>query len=77
MGKLNQISLYRFEKFLLYIGCKFIRQKGSHKIYSRIGLNRPIIIPIHAGDLPIYVIKNNLRILNISADDFLNIMSRI
>jgi predicted RNA binding protein YcfA (HicA-like mRNA interferase family) len=77
MGKLNQISPHNFEKFLLYIGCKFIRQKGSHKVFSRPGLNRPLIIPVHAGDLPIYVIKNNLRILNISVDDFLDIMSKI
>lgn len=76
MGKLQSLSPAKFEKFLKYIGCIYIRQKGSHRVYRRSGLIRPIIIPIHSGDLPVLVIKNTLRQLNISTEKFLEILDR-
>jgi predicted RNA binding protein YcfA (HicA-like mRNA interferase family) len=77
MGKLIPITPKDFEKFLKYAGCEFKRQSGSHRIYTRSGLIRPIIVPFHSGDLPIFVIKNNLRLLNISVDDYLAILEKI
>ena len=76
MGKLQSLKPAEFEKFLLFIGCTFIRQKGSHRIYHQSGLLRPIIIPFHSGDLPVLVIKNTLRQLNITAEQFLEILTR-
>ena len=77
MGKLGPISFHDFEKFLKYVGCTFVRQKGSHRIYTRAGLIRPIILPFHSGDLPTFVVRNNLRLLNISLEDYLDILSRM
>lgn len=77
MGKIGQISPIQFEKFLRFIGCTYSRQKGSHKAFRRTGLNRPIIIPIHSGDLPIFVIRNALKQLNLTVDEYLDILSRL
>jgi predicted RNA binding protein YcfA (HicA-like mRNA interferase family) len=77
MGKLASISPAEFEKFLLFIGCIFIRQKGSHRVYRRDDLKRPIIVPFHSGDLPMFVVRNNLRVLNISPEAYLDILSRM
>lgn len=77
MGKLSPISPYVFEKFLKYIGCTFVRQKGSHRIFTRAGLKRPIVVPYHSGDLPTFVVRNNLRLLNISLEDYLDILARM
>ncbi len=77
MGKLGPITPQKFERFLLHIGCEYKRQKGSHKVFHFSGLNRPIIVPIHGGDLPMFVVKNILRQLNISTQDYLNILSRL
>jgi len=76
MPHLTPISWKKFEKFLLFIGCEFKREKGDHRIYWRSGLARPVVIP-QDGDLPIFIIRNNLRILKISPDDYLEILSRI
>jgi predicted RNA binding protein YcfA (HicA-like mRNA interferase family) len=76
-GKLRQIPPLEFERFLLYIGCEYVRQKGSHKVFHRTGLNRPIIIPFHGGDLPVFVVRNTLRQLNIPLNDYLEILVRI
>jgi len=66
----------KFEKFLIYIGCHFEREKGDHRIYWREGLKRPVVIP-RDTQLPVFVIRNNLRILNISPEEYLEILKRI
>ncbi|OHA62289.1 MAG: hypothetical protein A3E07_01545 [Candidatus Wildermuthbacteria bacterium RIFCSPHIGHO2_12_FULL_45_9] len=76
MPKIVSINWKTFEKFLLYVGCTFVRQKGDHRIYSRDGLKRPVVIP-RDTELPVFVIRNNLRILGISPQDYVEILERI
>lgn len=76
MPHLAPISWKEFEKFLLYIGCKFERQKGDHRVYWRLGLKRPIILPTYKN-LPIFIIRNNLRTLGISVEEYLEILRKI
>lgn len=70
MSRLMPVDWKKFEKFLFKSGCTLDRQKGDHRIYKRKGLIRPIVIPM-VKQLPIFIIKNNLRILNISVDEYL------
>ena len=76
MAKLAPIHWRKFEKFLLFVGCDFTREKGDHRIYSRPGLPRPIVMP-RDTQLPVFIIRNNLRILQISVDEYLNILSQL
>lgn len=76
MARLAPIKWKKFEKFLLFVGCKFERQKGDHRIYWRQGLKRPVVIP-REEQLPIFIIRNNLRILNISSDEYLEILKQL
>ncbi len=76
MPRITPINWKKFEKFLLYVGCRFDRQKGDHRIYWREGLPRPIVVPRDA-QLPVFIIRNNLRILQISAEEYLDILKRI
>ncbi|PIS15967.1 hypothetical protein COT62_00915 [Candidatus Roizmanbacteria bacterium CG09_land_8_20_14_0_10_41_9] len=76
MPQLTPVTWKKFEKFLLYVGCKFERQRGDHRIYWRVGLNRPVILPMY-DSLPLFIIRNNLRTLNISADQYLEILKKI
>ena len=73
--KIVPISWQKFEKFLLIVGCVFKRQRGSHRIYDREGLTRSVVVP--AREVPIFVIRNNLRILNITIEEYLNILKRL
>lgn len=65
MPRLTPISWRKFEKFLLFVGCEYKRKRGDHRIYWRKDLKRPIVIP-QEKQLPIFVIRNNLRTLKIS-----------
>ncbi|MFH1412783.1 MAG: type II toxin-antitoxin system HicA family toxin [bacterium] len=76
MAHLTPINWKKFEKFLLFVGCQLKRERGDHKIYWREGLKRPVVIP-HDRELPIFIIRNNLRILGITPGEYLEILKQI
>ncbi len=76
MPKKQNISNKKFQKFLVYFGCSLKRVKGDHFIYTRNGLLRPFVIP-NDNPLPQFIIRNNLRLLEISWEEFLNIIENI
>jgi predicted RNA binding protein YcfA (HicA-like mRNA interferase family) len=76
MPKLTPIKWKKFEKFLLYAGCVFKRQKGDHRIYWRKDLKRPIVLPMY-DSLPKFIILNNLRTLGIKVEEYLEILKKI
>ena len=77
MPKISPINYKDFEKFVKFVGCEFVRQKGSHRVFTRSDLNRPIIIPAHKKDLPVFIIRQIIRQLNLSVEDYLEILSKI
>ena len=76
MPNIKPIHWKKFDKFLLFVGCFLKREKGDHRIYRREGLKRPVIIPRETA-LPIFIIRNNLRTLNISPEEYLDILKRL
>ncbi len=76
MSRLTPIDYKRFDKFLKYIGCEFVRQKGDHRVYTKANLIRPIVIPA-VKDIPVFIILNNLRILGISKEEYLSILQNL
>ena len=76
MPRKQNITNKQFQKFLLYIGCSQKRSKGDHFVYVRSGLIRPIIIPLD-NPLPQFIIRNNLKLLGISLEEFFNIIEII
>lgn len=76
MAKLAPVPWKQFDRFLLFIGCRFERQKASHRIYSKPGLPRPIVVPIYKS-LPVFIIKNNLRLLGMSQKQYMEILKRL
>ncbi|KKS69009.1 MAG: hypothetical protein UV41_C0067G0006 [Candidatus Daviesbacteria bacterium GW2011_GWA2_42_7] len=76
MPSITPINWKEFEKFLIYVGCKFERQKGDHRIYWRSDLKRPVILPTYKN-LPVFIIRNNLRTLKISHEEYLEILKNI
>lgn len=75
MPHIQSIHWKEFEKFLLKIGCEFVREKGDHRIYKKEGLKRPVVIPRDTS-LPAFIILNNLRTLGISREEYLEIIKK-
>lgn len=76
MAEIDQISWRDFEKFLFSIGCTFKRSKGDHRVYWKPGIKRPLVIPTERT-LPVFIILNNLRVLEISKEEFLKIINKL
>jgi len=76
MPRITPIHWKKFEKFILFVGCHFTRQSGDHKIYWRDGLKRPIVVP-EDSELPIFIIRNNLRTLGVSPKEYLEILKQL
>ena len=76
MPQLTPIKWKKFEKFLLFIGCVYKRQKGDHRVYWRDGLKRPIVLPMY-NELPKFIILNNLKTLGITVREYLEILERL
>lgn len=77
MSALKPIRWQKFEKVLLELGCEFVHQKGSHRVYKRAELIRPIVVPAHSFEMPVFVIKNNLRLLGVSNQQYKDLLRKI
>ncbi len=76
MPGIKPISWRRFEKFVLYVGCSYEWKKGDHRIYNRSDLTRPVVFP-EDREIPMFVIRNNLRVPGINVREYLVILEKI
>lgn len=76
MPKKQTVTNREFQKFLIYIGCSLKRSKGDHFVYVRSDLIRPVIVPAD-NPLPQFIVRNNLKLLGISWEEFFNILERM
>jgi hypothetical protein len=67
--KLQNISIREFKSFLSFHGLKHIRTSGGHEIWSRKDLLRPVVFQTHIDPIPIFIIKNNIRNMNLTVKD--------
>ena len=72
--KLTNISIASYREFLRKTGCEYLRTSSGHEIWSRKDLTRPITFQTHIDPVPEFIIKNALRSLSISKEDFWNIL---
>ncbi len=77
MSKLPIIKAAKLEKILHYLGFVFQRQKGSHSFYRHPD-GRYTTIPHHPGkDLPRELIRTILKQINISTDEFIDLLNKV
>lgn len=76
MPHLSPIKRKKFEKFLQFIGCTHTRTKGDHFIFDRVGLDRPVVITADK-EVPVFIIRNNLRTLKMTPDEYMAILSKL
>lgn len=77
MKKLSNISIADFRKILTALGCDYYRTKGGHEAWKKFGLSRPIIFQTHVNPVPEMVVKNIIRDLGITRDEFLAVYEKI
>jgi len=45
-------------------------------VYTRSGLKRPLVVPVY-DEIPMFVIRNNLRILGMTTEEYLEILKQL
>jgi predicted RNA binding protein YcfA (HicA-like mRNA interferase family) len=70
MGGLDCVKFSKVQKLLRAYGFRLIRQRGSHMIYHREGLPRPIPIALHGKEVEFYNLKQIWEALNMSKERF-------
>ncbi len=80
VGKLSNIPLKEFRKFLKSRGLKIIKStkgRGGHEKWSRSDLDRPITIQTQIDPVPEFIVKQVLRHLEISREEFIKFYYRL
>ena len=72
--KLSNVSRADFREFLSKAGCEYKGIEAGHEKWSRNDLSRPVVFQTHKEPVPEFIIKANLRTLNLSKQDFFNIL---
>jgi len=57
-------------------GCVYTRTKGDHLVYQHTGAIRPVVIPKYK-EVPAFVIKNNMRIIGMSREKYLEFLQKV
>jgi predicted RNA binding protein YcfA (HicA-like mRNA interferase family) len=74
MPRITPVSWKRLEKVFLAAGFTFARQEGSHRSYTKPGVLRPVVIPTY-DEVPVFIIRNNLRSAGISREEYFSLLS--
>ncbi len=73
MPRITPVHWRALERVFLAAGFRFVRQEGSHRAYTKPGLLRPIVIPAY-DELPVSIIRNNLKSAGISRDEYFRLL---
>lgn len=77
MKTLKNISIADFKKILAELGCHYHRSKGGHEAWLREGLKRPIIFQTHVDPVPEMVVRNAIRDLELTREEFLKLYEQL
>lgn len=77
MRSLANITVDEFRAVLLLLGLVKMRSKGGHEAWIKAGMTRPVIIQTHISPIPEFIIRNNLRNIGITKQDFLEALEKI
>ena len=76
MPKITPVSYVKLQKIFELEGFVFDRQSGDHLIYVKRGISRAIVIPIYK-EVPVFIIKNNMRTAGITRERYFELLARV
>jgi predicted RNA binding protein YcfA (HicA-like mRNA interferase family) len=76
MSRIRPIPAARLRKVFEKAGFRCVRTEGDHFVYVKSGVARPVVIP-DWDEVPVFIIKNNLRTAGISREDYFALLERV
>jgi predicted RNA binding protein YcfA (HicA-like mRNA interferase family) len=75
MQHITPIPSRRLRRIFEKAGFTCVRIEGDHYVYTKEGIKRPIVIP-EWPEVPVFIIKNNLRSAGISREEYFNLLEQ-
>ncbi len=76
MPRITPKPALRLRKVFEKAGFTCVRIEGDHFAFTKAGIARPIIIP-DWQDVPVSIIKNNLRTAGLSRDEYFQLLDQL
>ncbi|MBI5875823.1 MAG: type II toxin-antitoxin system HicA family toxin [Deltaproteobacteria bacterium] len=76
MPKIIPIPANKLRKVFEKAGFKCVRIEGDHFVYTKEGIARPVVIP-NWKEVPVFIIKNNLRTAGISREEYFTLLEEV
>ena len=73
MPRIIPIPATKLKKIFEKAGFNCVRVEGDHYIYTKGGVNRPIVIP-NWQEIAVFIIRKNLRSANISREEYFSLL---
>ena len=77
MRNLSNVTIAEFRAIMVLLGLAKVRTKGGHEAWMKAGMTRPANVQTHVDPVPEYVLRNNLRVIGISRDEFLALLENL
>lgn len=75
MSRITPVRWQTLECIFKKAGFSFERQGGDHRVYSKIGVHRPIIIPTYK-EVSLDIIKSNMRTAKMSRQQYFQFLKK-
>jgi len=76
MDRIVPIHYDKLVKFFQNAGFRKSRTKGDHIIMVKEGIRRPLVIP-KVKEVPVFIIRNNLRSAGLSREEYLKYLEKV
>ncbi|HGJ67022.1 TPA: type II toxin-antitoxin system HicA family toxin [bacterium] len=76
MPRIAPVDYETLLKVFQMFGCKYKRKEGSHHILTYHGAKRAIVIPEY-DEIDVEIIKNNMRTVNMTREQYFDLLNRI
>ena len=74
MPRIIPLPASRLRKVFEKAGFKCVRIEGDHFVYVKPRISRPIVIP-DWNEVPVFIIKNNLRTAGITREEYFALLN--
>ena len=76
MPRIVPIPAIKLRRVFEKAGFSCVRIEGDHFVYTKKGIPRPVVIP-DWKEVPVFIIKNNLRTAGISREEYFSLLDQI
>ncbi len=71
---IKNISINEMRRILTRLGLSKVRTKGGHESWMKDGMSRPVIIQTHVDPIPEFIVRNALRTMGITKEEFITML---